>query len=91
MTPDLIETMARAIEPDVWFRGAEYRGRQDAALAKARAALKAAEEAGWVLVPKEPTKEMWKAGIRHLDSECSNMAWWRALIAARPSPPGSAP
>jgi hypothetical protein len=43
---ELIERMARIIDPDVWYRGAEWRGRQDAALAKAAAALSVVEKHG---------------------------------------------
>ena len=54
----------------------------------ARTALKAAEAAGWVLVPKEPTEDMCLRGIAGLEgfakpgNKTCNV--WRQMIAAAP-------
>lgn len=98
---DLIELMARALLTAQLQRN--YIGKIKSAGAviaidkcwhefepEVRAALKAAEEAGWALVPKEPTQAMVCAaerahglleGFRAEDG-------YRTMIAARPSPPG---
>ena len=47
----------------------------------ARAALRVAEEAGWVLVPKEPTQYM-----RDLSGTPRAADVWRHMLAAAPKP-----
>lgn len=55
-----------------------------AAIAAHVAAL---EAAGFVIVPQEPTDEMFRNAMPYMDSWASNTAWWRAMIAARPDQP----
>lgn len=60
---NIIEAMAEAIlereSPGGWLRLAQWH--RNMAAAQARAALAAAAERGYVMVPKEPTEEMWMA------------------------------
>jgi len=56
----------------------------DAAYTQVRAALKAAEEAGWVLAPMEPTEAMCEAGDNDI-AQCDADIVYRAMIAARPA------
>lgn len=69
--PNIIETIARAIEPD-WFGEVEgkhildnypgqHKSKQEAAKLKAAAVLTALEQSGHAIVPIEPTEEMEEA------------------------------
>jgi hypothetical protein len=60
MSESVIDRMTRSIWKD-WDAGG-YPNGYDELRGQVRAALAAAEEAGWVLVPKEPTEEMGRAG-----------------------------
>jgi hypothetical protein len=53
-------------------------------------------EGAWVLVPREPTREMWAAmgnavvGYKQRHHDKVSEAVWKGALAARPSPPASA-
>lgn len=40
------------------------------------------ERNGYVVVPSEPTKEMYDAALPFMDSWSSNRAWWDAMLKA---------
>jgi len=46
---------------------------------------------GWALVPVEPTREMWAAGMKAQYAPSSSGDIWAAMIAAAPPPPTLAP
>jgi len=73
MTNKLIEAMARALEHNSQLRGwVSYES--DAA-----AALKAISDAGFAVVPIEPTEAMWDAAMREgYDQDPST--YYRAMI-----------
>ncbi|MGH2358942.1 MAG: hypothetical protein ACRDGM_00125 [bacterium] len=85
-TDTLIEAMARAIGEQVAGPGAQPRGGW---IKAAHAALRGIHEADWVVVPKEPTEEMlkagwakWRAGI---ERDCLKEEY-QAMLAAAPDP-----
>jgi hypothetical protein len=69
----LVERVARAIGADDVM---------------AEAALRAILEAGYAIVPKEPTEEMLKAGWDTGTSKAQNIAYnvWKPMLAAAPDP-----
>ena len=78
---EIIEAMARAFYAND--------GEQSYGIDAMRAALSAAEAAGWVLVPKEPTPEMtgraiWADDQRTGGQTCNHL--YRAMLAASPKP-----
>ena len=85
----VIETMARAmceayhIAPEAASMGRDNvtRSAVENRVIELRAALRAAEEAGWVLVPKEPTQYM-----RDLSGTPRAADVWRHMLAAAPKP-----
>jgi len=89
---EIIETMARAIYNGRNGPGCTSWGRLPGRhkapyLGDARAALSAAEAAGWVMVPKEPTLTMRRAGAEERDRPDSGAAVssiYGAMIEARP-------
>lgn len=79
MTTPLIEAIARAIEPE-WFGGDRYLARQ---------VIIALTEAGYAVVPVEPTQDMISAGIIERHDQPTPEAWslateniYRAMISA---------
>lgn len=84
---NIVETMAEAYDIEIW--GRLKGGADETGMRGMRAALKAAEDAGYVLVPKEPTGEMNSAGFKHacdhwVGQDVPKM--YRAMLAAAPKP-----
>ena len=82
---EIIEAMARAFYAND--------GEQSYGIDAMRAALSAAEAAGWVLVPKEPTEKMHDAAHANLESLgyrsiglVGEAGVYRAMLAASPKP-----
>ena len=77
---EIIEAMARAFYAND--------GEQSYGIDAMRAALSAAEAAGWVLVPKEPTDEQVKAAYNACDEHGGVLikTGYRAMLAASPKP-----
>jgi len=82
----IIETMARAYNKAVWGSNGTDKpilGQLEAL----KSALAAAEKAGWVLVPKEPTHEMRHRGDRECEHDGEPMKEiYSAMLAAAPKP-----
>ena len=76
----IIEIMARAIRQT---DGHHVRAWGEVAFAKA--ALRALEEAGYVVVPKEPNNLMMDAGYEHYDDL---RGAYKAMLSARPDVEG---
>lgn len=76
----LIDVMARGILTRARFAGMTI----NEAAAYAHAALAAAREAGYVIVPVNPTEAMYAAAEREWDGRMSarSAGVWRAMIAA---------
>ena len=80
--PDLIETMARAMHGGYWEAASETD--RHCYYEAARDAIKAVEEAGWVLAPKEPTSEMmtaWWPLIYSQTDAAGFKSGWAQMIA----------
>lgn len=91
MTESVIEKMARAMNAAArerhrydWDRVAEYY--KNICGEQVRAALSAALDAGWQLVPKEPTEEMLKAGDIEIDISGACDEVYRAMLEKAPKP-----
>lgn len=76
---DVILTMARAASLDLHGDDGARNLEMAGMLSAMRAALAAAEQAGWVLVPKEPTEKMIAAGT---GQQYSGNVWREMLYAA---------
>lgn len=88
MTMDeLVEKIGRAIEDACWEAEVEsIPGSfvpREAWPRVARAALTELEQAGYVVVPVEPTEEMIDAGWAYVHNEDA-AGTWRSMLSARP-------
>lgn len=72
---NIVEKMAEAYDVEIW--GRLKGGADETGMRGMRAALKAAAENGWQLVPVEPSAAM---------SRINGSADWRAMLAAAPKP-----
>lgn len=89
---DVVERMARALDPDAWTTHQGHR--QEVARDEVKAILSAAEQAGYVLVPREPTPAMINAASEFHADGCWNASdasvfggIYRAMITASASLP----
>jgi len=80
MTRDeMIETMAEAANPIAWENLGEGMTARFKERRRARLALSVLEAAGYVVVPKELTPEMWDAAEAAYQSPA---AMWTAMLSA---------
>lgn len=88
---EMIGRIAYAIEPLLLSRIYAQRVEGytiEASQEFARAALEAIEQAGFVIVPREPTDEMIEAGLANNFGKYPNAAWEAMLDAALTEQPG---
>ena len=97
MTRELVERVARAIYPGAWAERAVPSFVLDAAreesLVCAHNALAAIADAGFAVVPREPTREMLAAGadvegmdFLSIQSKTAAECWDAMVLAAAPKP-----
>jgi len=94
---ELQKVIRAVIDRVLWTAGAtsQNRGLLAEAIAKALRLQPAAQQAGWVSVPAEPTEERLRAGVRAFQSgfkDDDSLADWRAAYRAfvAPSAPAEA-
>ncbi|QDZ10565.1 hypothetical protein [Devosia ginsengisoli] len=81
---DPVEVMARAVSKSIY--GGEVTWRQS--VPAAEAALSALDAAGFAVVPKEPTQEMWAASgdaivkLGHVHHDAISEACYRSMLSA---------
>jgi len=92
MTP-IRETIARAVDPLAWVSPValpgKRRDRRSASLRQSDAVLRALDEAGFSVVPKEPTRAMMEAAMSRPAADAISMGLYtsiyRAMVGAAPT------
>ncbi len=86
ITQILAEAISLSFREEGYIEGVSEPQEWDEYVAAARACLTALSEAGWVVVPKEPTEEMMEKfyGCRHdlATEEDMKDCWRSAMVAA---------
>lgn len=83
MTPSLIETVARALDIEMYGAPREDDAHQNNRNI-ARAALQSIEASGYAILPTTLTDEMKQAGEAQTEAWCAIEDIYAALLAARP-------
>jgi len=93
-----VEAGAAAVDPEIWAMDTPpptradieaFHARRRKSVEIAKAVLTAASPhmpvpAGWVLVPEEPTREMYKAASDNFVPPADAAAAWYAMLSSRP-------